>query len=207
LAVPSLGNKPRYSTPEVQLQLPTLEPTPAIKVGNRQRSSGLLDPEDYRKPLVRVNVGFLSGGKSKTEWQERQRVQEQEQAAQEENGAHEGSGDEEESGFVGPWVAKDNPVGFLDSDDEELLGISPRKMAGMVKEKLGKQTWRFAAEFLLRHVVDFVDEILVQSESGMNEYDLLLRILGVNGSEGDESQEAVSDVLKRVAEDRNRYLE
>jgi len=41
MAVPSPDNRPRFFTPEVQVpvpQLPTLEPTPVIKTGNRQVS-------------------------------------------------------------------------------------------------------------------------------------------------------------------------
>jgi len=41
MAVPSLDNRPRFSTPEVQVpvpQLPTPKPTPVVKTGNRQVS-------------------------------------------------------------------------------------------------------------------------------------------------------------------------
>jgi len=43
LAVLSLDNKPRYTTPEVH-QLPTLEPTPAIKARNRMSTVDVNDP-------------------------------------------------------------------------------------------------------------------------------------------------------------------
>jgi len=61
MAVNSLDNRPRYRTSEVQAsvpQLPTLQPTPASKSGNRQvsveRKSAKEMSVSVHAPLVRV---------------------------------------------------------------------------------------------------------------------------------------------------------
>jgi len=56
LVVPSLDNKPRYSTPDLQ-QLPTPEPTPAVKARSRESSS--IYNEDGG-PLARAKVTVRS---------------------------------------------------------------------------------------------------------------------------------------------------
>jgi len=124
LAVPSLDNKPRYSTPEVQ-PLPTPAPIPAI----RARIPG---EYDARGPLVGAEVSLRP-----TKPEDTQQVLEEEQAAQEDKSAHGGISDKEDPVFEGPWVAKGNPPAFLGSDDEEELDQMGRERA---YERMGKPT-------------------------------------------------------------------
>jgi len=129
LAVPSLDNKPRHSTPDVQ-QLPTPEPTTAVKA--RSRGSSSIYNEDG-SPLVRAKVTMRSKKDWERERQERKEQVQCEQATQEEMSALEES-DEEECEFQGPWVVKGNPPGFLDSEDEAVLESASRREAKFVMD-------------------------------------------------------------------------
>jgi len=201
LAVPSFDNKPRYSTPEVQ-QLPTPEPTPAVKA----RSRGLDTLEEAtNRPLVRDKIPT----RSKEEWEKEQEKWKQqvqrEQATQEEMSAPEES-DKEECEFEGPWVAKGNPPGFLDSEDEEVLDTRYLRETTIVKDALLSDDWRNAAEFLLGLIVNFTEDILVETDPKMKEYDLLLRILGMYGMEEDEAKEEITSLVqKAVCKRDNNY--
>jgi len=145
LAIPSLDNKLRYSTPEVQLQLPKPEPTLAIKAKYRGLPTVNVDG-----PMQRAGGGLTASQlEERKEWQEKQKRQVQrEQATQEKMSTHEGS-DVEECEFVGPWVVKGNPIGFLDSENEEVLEAAALTDAREVMDSLGKDKWRSAAIFLM----------------------------------------------------------
>jgi len=80
--------------------------------------------------------------------------------------------DEEECEFKGPWVAKGNPPDFLDSENEEVLDSFAVRQARKVKDTLGKDFWRSAAEFMLEQLVYFTKEKLVETEAEMKKYDL-----------------------------------
>jgi len=188
LAVPSLDNKPRYSTPDVQ-QLPTPEPTPAVKA----KSRGLLTlEEEMNRPLVRAKVTMRSKEEWEREWEEWKQQVQCEQATQEEMSALEES-DVEECEFQGPWVAKGNPPSFLDSVDEEVLDSFAVRLARKAKDALGRDFWRSAAEFLLEQMVNFTEEILVETEPEMKSYDLLLKILGMHGGGMWEGREEIKE--------------
>jgi len=103
------------------------------------------------------------------EWEERKQQVQREQATQEEMSAPEES-DEEECEFQGPWVAKDNPPGFLDLEDEAVLDEASLKMARIVKNAMTEQDWRNAAEFMLGLMVDFTEEVLVETDPEMKRY-------------------------------------
>jgi len=198
LAVPSLDNKPRYSTPDVQ-QLPTLEPTPAVKA----RSRGLPTFEEAtNRPLVRAKVTMRSKEDWERERQERKEQVQREQATQEETSALEES-DEEECEFQGPWVAKGNPLGFLDSEVEEILDSLAVKHAKMLENALGRDFWRSAAESLLKQMVHFTEEVLVETEPEMKKHDLLLSILDMHGGEMWEGREEIKELIQKAIRERD----
>jgi len=120
LAVPSLDNRPRYRTPKVQgnaPHLPTLEPTPAVRTGNRGLSEEAV--VSVSDPVKRVITDILSLV---------DRIQ-----AREFTSLHRYSGEEEYEASArgeiseedhiesGPWVSKGNPTGYLDSDGELIV--------------------------------------------------------------------------------------
>ena len=144
--------------------------------------------------------------RSKEEWErEREEWKQQvqcEQATQEEMSAPEES-DEEECEFQGPWVAKGNPPGFLDEEDEAVLAEAHLKIARITKDAMTEQDWRNAAEFLLGLMVDFTEEVLVETDPEMKRYDLLLRILGMQGQEEDEAKEEITRLVQNATRERN----
>jgi len=198
LPVPSLDNKPRYSTPEVQ-QLPTPEPTPAAKA--RSRWSASIYNEDGG-PLVRAKVTTRSKEEWEREREERKQQVQREQGTQEEMSAPEESG-EEECEFQGPLVAKGNPPEFLDSEDEEILDSIAVRRAKTVENALGREFWRSAAEFLLEQMVHFTEEVLVETEPEMKKHDLLLRILGMHGGGEWEGREEIKGLIQKAIRERD----
>ena len=144
--------------------------------------------------------------RSKEEWererQERKQQVQREQAVQEEMSAQESS-DEEECEFVGPWVAKGNPPGFLDSADEAVLGSVAVTMAKKVKNSLHLDSWRSATEFLLEQIVDFTEDTLVETEPKMKKYDLLLRVLGMHGASMYEARQEFADLVQKAVCERD----
>jgi len=198
LAVPSLDNKPRYSTPDVQ-QLPIPEPTPTVKARSRGRPAF---KEATNRPLVHANVTTRSKEEWEREWEEQKQQVQREQATQEEMSAPEES-DKEECEFQGPWVAKGNPPGFLDLEDEEVLDSIAVKSARRVKDALGKDLCRRAAEFLLEQVDHFTEEISVETESEMKQVDLLLKILGMQGQGEWEGREEIRKLIQKAIRERD----
>jgi len=55
------------------------------------------------------------------------------------------------------------------------------------------------ARFLLIHTVNFVDSELVETDEEMKEFDLVLRILGEEGSENREDRQAISNAFQKLA--------
>jgi len=100
LSVPSLDNNPRYETPD-PVQLPTPAATPQVKLPLRFNINGSVYSAEGGR-LVRAKVGVR-----KVELEEVE--------------AEESAQSSCEEGTSGPWVEKGNPVGFLDSEDEELI--------------------------------------------------------------------------------------
>ena len=89
-------------------------------------------------------------------------------------------------------MAKGNPTGFLDGDDEEMVtqwgyDWRERKLRKVIEEE-----WEEVARFLLTNTFNFVDDKLVEGTSEMKEYDLLLRILGEDGSVDGGGRRAIS---------------
>jgi len=198
LAVPSLDNKPRYSTPDVQ-QLPTPEPTPAAKARSRRSSSIFVKDGG---PLVRAKLTTRSKEEWERERQERKEQVQRVQATQEEMSALEES-DEKECEFKGPWVTKGNPPGFLDSEDEEVLDSVAVRQAKKFKDALGKDFWRNAAESMLEQLVYFTEEVLVETEPEMKKYDLLLRILGMHGEGMWKGREEIKELIQKAIRERD----
>jgi len=116
LAVPSLDNRPRYRTPEVQAsvpQLPTPEPTPAVKTGNRQVSveRKLAAKESSEiPPLVRIPEANVRMALERADL--RKLVPSVHEEEEEEESAR-GEISDEYHNFCGPWVSKETRPGFL----------------------------------------------------------------------------------------------
>ena len=110
---------------------------------------------------------------------------------------------EEECEFQGPWVAKGNPPGFLDSEDEEVLDSLSVRIARRAKDALGRDLWRSAAEFLLEQMVNFTEETLVETEPEMKSFDLLLKILGMNGGGEWEGREEIKRLIQKAIRERD----
>jgi len=120
MAVPSVGSRPRYRTPKVQVftpQFPTPQPTPAVKTGNQQVSveRQLAAERSTFDPLVRI---------SETNWAETPRqlntVQpvlrgHEEEEEEEEEGEESARGQISDEGHdvSGPQVSKGARPGFL----------------------------------------------------------------------------------------------
>jgi len=112
--------------------------------------------------------------------------------------------DEEECEFKGPWVAKGNAPGFLDSEDEEVLDSFAVRQARKVKDALGKDFWRSAAEFMLEQLVNFTEEVLVETDPEMKSYDLFIRILGMHGGGMWEAREEIKEIIQKAIRERDR---
>jgi len=115
--------------------------------------------------------------------------------------------DEEECEFKGPWVAKGNPPGFLDSEDEEILDSIAVKRAKMVENALGREFWRSAADFLLEQMVHFTEEVLVETEPEMKKHDLLLRVLGMHGEGMWKGREEIKELIQKAIRERDDNYE
>jgi len=111
--------------------------------------------------------------------------------------------DEEECEFQGPWVAKGNPPGFLDSEDEAVLDAAAMWEAKFVMNAFTEHDWRNIAEFLLGLMVDFTEDILLVTKPEMKTYDLALRILGGWGPGEDEAKEEITSLVQNAIRERD----
>jgi len=112
---------------------------------------------DYRKPVASVHE------------------------EEEEESAH-GEISDEDQIFSGPWVSKGNPIGFLDSDDKEVVDQMGHDWRERRLKAIKVWEWKFIAQILLKCTVSFVESELVETEDDMKEFDLMIRILGKDGS-------------------------
>ena len=172
-------------------QLPTPEPTPAVKTGNRQLSveRKLAAEVSVSDRLVRVPDAIVREALARADLRKPvASVYEEE----EEESARGGIRDEDQI-FSGPWVSKGNPTGFLDCDDEEVVDQMGRDWWERRMRKMMAGEWEDVAGFLLTHAAVFVDSELVESEQSLPEFDLILRILGEDGSVDWEDRDKISD--------------
>ena len=58
--------------------------------------------------------------------------------------------------------------------------------------------WRIFAGFLLLNTVNFVESELVETDDAMKRFDLILRILGEDGSVDVEGQRKIADAYMRL---------
>jgi len=206
MAVPSLDNRPRYRTPEVQVsvpQLPTLEPTPAVKTENRQVSveRKLVAEVSVSDRLVRVPDAIM---REALAWVHLRKPVASVHEEEEEEESARGEISDEDHEFCGPWVSKGNPTGFLYSDDEELLNKAGRSWMRNRMSKLTVDEWEEVARFLLIHTVDLVSSELVESDPEMQQFDLVVRILGEDGSVDGEGREAMSKTFHNLGRERDK---
>jgi len=61
-----------------------------------------------------------------------------------------------------------------------------------MKSMTGEE-WEDVAGFLLRHTVGFVDSELLETEQTMQEFELMIRILGEDRSVDGEGRDKISD--------------
>lgn len=64
--------------------------------------------------------------------------------------------DSDDDTGIGPWVGKGNPVGFLDSEDEELIDELGREQKKERFNSMNREEWKTVALFLLGHMVSLV---------------------------------------------------
>jgi len=175
LSVPSLDNKPRYETPDL-VQLPTPAPTPQVKLPLRLH--------DSIPPLVRANVGARK--------MELEEVEEEESAQS-----------SCEEGTSGPWVKKGNPIGFLDSEDEELIDGWAVEQEKERYRTMSRQEWKTVGLFLLKHFTRLVNG---DGAPAGTDYENVLAILGEEGSEEFGGRETLCSWVNDIMAERDRYL-
>ena len=113
---------------------------------------------------------------------------------EEEDESSRGKISDEDYNFVGPWVAKGNPTGFLDSEDEAVLDqwdLDWRERMLKTMTRLGR---RMVAEFLLMFTVNFVESELLETDDVVKKrFDLMMRILDEDGSVNSEGKKRIAD--------------
>jgi len=109
-----------------------------------------------------------------------------------------------EAGLVGPWVAKGNPPGFLDSEDEaDLEEAAWYELKRRKDYYTSPGQWREIGEFLLHQTGYLVgvkypgDEIYLMDEM-LGEFD---------GEEEDRGKNNISEQLRAVQDNANRVHE
>jgi len=207
MAVPSLDNRPRFSTPEVQVpvpQLPTREPTPVVKTRDRQVA---VERKAAKAPvpdrLVRVPEAILRKALVRADL--RKPVASVHEEEEEEEVSACGEISDEDHDFDGPWVAKGNPTGFLDSDDEAILDKCGLEWKERREEAMKRWEWKFVTKIVLKCTVNLVDSELVETEDSMKEFDLMIRILGEDGSTDDEGLMRITYAFMRVERELDEY--
>ncbi|KAF8419562.1 hypothetical protein EV426DRAFT_615153, partial [Tirmania nivea] len=166
------ANRPRYETPDPG-QLPTPKQTPGAG------SSAKKGPRKLEESLE----------------QERQKreVKELDETLRERAREHrEQGGDTDDEVGIGPWEAKGNPAGYLDSEDEEMLDEWGRRNESEVFCKMGVQDWKTVAIFLLEHVVRLVEGVGLEEASPGTGLSYVQAILGEDGSVVFEGREELS---------------
>ena len=95
-------------------------------------------------------------------------------------------------------MAKGNPTGFLDSDDEGIVDEMGRRWMRHRMNRLTADEWEEIARFLLTHTAEFVAPELLGSHPEMQQFDLVIRILGEDGSVDGEGREAMSNAFHNL---------
>jgi len=67
--------------------------------------------------------------------------------------------------------------------------------------------WRDVAIFLLTYTVNFLESELVETDTDMKKFDLILRILGEDGSVDGEGRKGIADAYEKLASDRDEFHE
>jgi len=187
LSVPSLDNKPRYEIPD-PVQLPTSAATLQVKLPLRLYEA--------TTPLVRANVvarrlKLLDSLDSMVEDLE---------GVMKELLEKDIAQSICEEGTSGPWVKKGNPVGFLDSEDEELIDAM---MAETEKERyrtMSHQEWKTVGLFLLKHFTRLVNG---DGAPPGTDYENVQAILGEDGSVDFEGRDTLCSYVDDVMADRD----
>jgi len=174
--------------------LPTPEATPAVRTGTRRVSArasaeeeqGLWCPILAARELARLDAIGLWAGRELDE---------------EETARREISDEDHYDG--GPWVSKGNPAGFLDSEDEEIVDQMGHNWRLRRMSRMTGDEWEEVARFLLTYTVNIVNSELVETDGDMKILDLILRILGEDGSVDGEGRKRISDAYLKLARDRD----
>jgi len=72
-------------------------------------------------------------------------------------------------------VSKGNPIGFLDSEDEEILDQWGHDWRVRRVGRMTGDEWEDIGRFLLTHTVNPLDSELVETDEDMKVFDLILR--------------------------------
>ncbi|KAF8421450.1 hypothetical protein EV426DRAFT_200406 [Tirmania nivea] len=176
------ANRPRYETPDPG-QLPTPKQTPGAG------SSAKKGPRKLEERLEQ-------------ERQERE-VRKLDEALRERAREHrEQGGDTDDEVGIGPWEAKGNPAGYLDSEDEEMLDEWSRENESEVFHKMGVQNWKIVAIFLLEHVVRLVEGVGLEEAPPGTGLAYVQAILGKDGSVAFEGRDELSEKIIAVIGER-----
>jgi len=179
LSVPALNNKPRYETPD-PVQLPTPGTTPQVKLPLRFNDSVY----SAEGKLVRAKVGTINV--------EMEEVEDEESTQS-----------SCEEGTLGPWVKKGNPIGFLDSEDEELIDAMAVEQEKEKYKSMSCQEWKMVGLFLLKHFTRLVNGDRAPAGT---DYENVLAILGEDGSVDFDGRETLFSYVDSVMAQRDRYL-
>jgi len=102
-------------------------------------------------------------------------------------------------------VAKVNQTGFLDSDYEAILDQYGHDWKERRENAMKLWEWKFVAKMLLKFTVNLVDSELVETEDSMKEFDLMIRILGEDGSMDGEGLMRITYAFMRVERELDKY--
>ncbi|KAF8415740.1 hypothetical protein EV426DRAFT_629128 [Tirmania nivea] len=182
---------PRYETPDPG-QLPTPKQTPGVGSSARKgpwRSQERLEQERQEREIRELDESI------------KERVKKYRERG--------GDTDDEFELGIGPWEAKGNLVGYLDSEDEEMLNEWSRENESEMFCKMGVEKWKTVAMFLLEHVVRLVEGVAILGKDGSVAFEgrdeLSEKIASIIGereglqSEIDDLGDKVGELLQELA--------
>ncbi|KAF8415347.1 hypothetical protein EV426DRAFT_665610 [Tirmania nivea] len=160
IQVPSFQNAPpTHKTPE-PTQLPTPANTPAVlKIKTAPKSiffgpakgiERFRDMETVRRDLEVITEGTEVGRKVRKEV-----VDSDDELF--ESCSETGESSEEEEYTCGPWVAKGNPPGYLDSDDERELEEAGVVAVREKRDSITDWQWKELGDFFIQHIGAFLE--------------------------------------------------
>jgi len=154
-------------------------------------------------PLVRVPDAIVREGLAQADLRKPVASVHEEEEEEEAESAR-GEISDEDHNFVGPWVAKGNPTAFLDSIVLDQCGHDWRERR---VKAMKKWEWKFVAECLLMFTVNFVESELVETDEDIKRFDLMIRILGEDGSVDGEGLQRIADAFTKLERQMGKFYQ